>query len=159
MLPEVCVVYLIRSGEVEDEVLLGEKRLGLGRGKMVAPGGKLEPEESAVEAATREVVEEVGIVLAPQDLTLVGDLKYLFPSRPAWSQRSWAFVAQGQWGDPTPSDELHARWIPRSEIPLGRMWADASHWLPAALNGTYVSAIFEFGSDLNTVVRSSLELR
>jgi 8-oxo-dGTP diphosphatase len=55
MLPQVCVVYLIRGGVEGDEVLLGEKRLGFGLGKLVARGGKLEPDESPVEAAIREV--------------------------------------------------------------------------------------------------------
>jgi len=157
-LPEVCVVYLIRQRESVDQVLLGEKRLGLGQGKVVAPGGKLEAGEDPVTAAIREVEEEVGILLEPASLVLVGRLDYLFPSRPAWSQRSWAFIARGEWGEPLPSDELHASWTDRDLVPLERMWDDARHWLPAALSGTFIEADFEFGSDLSTVVRTSLDV-
>lgn len=153
-LPEVCVVYLLRPGKHGQEVLLGRKLTGLGLGKSVAPGGKLEPGEFAREAAVREVEEEVGIRLSDQDLELVGELTYSFPSRPAWSQKSWAFRVLGEFGEPVASDELAAAWIPVHELPVRDMWDDARYWLPAALSGTFVSATFEFGEDLSTVSRS-----
>ena len=34
------------------------------------------------------------------------------------------------------------------------MWDDAKYWLPAALRGQPVTALFEFGEDLSTVARS-----
>ena len=58
-LPEVCVVYLLRRGPHGLEVLLGDKRTGLGRGKVVGIGGKLDPGETPREAAVREVVEGI----------------------------------------------------------------------------------------------------
>jgi 8-oxo-dGTP diphosphatase len=58
-LPEVCVVYLVRPRRGMAEVLVGKKRVGVGEGKVVAPGGKLEPGESPPEAAVREVAEEM----------------------------------------------------------------------------------------------------
>lgn len=149
-----CVVYLLRQRAGTTEVLLGEKRLGLGTGKVVAPGGKLEPGETPRAAAVREVHEEVGLVVAEAALTLVGELTYPFPFRPAWSQKSWAFLARGDWGEPAPSEELLARWLPLDELPLHRMWDDAKYWLPAALRGRPVTALFEFGEDLSTVTRS-----
>jgi 8-oxo-dGTP diphosphatase len=153
-LPEVCVVYLIRGRAGSDEVLLGRKRTGLGEGKIVAPGGKLEPGESPRQAAVREVLEEVGLSIREDDLELVGELQYPFPTREAWTQFSWAFVVRGEFAEPTPSTELDARWYPRDSIPLDRMWDDARYWLPAALNGIRVSATFEFGPDLSTVAWS-----
>ena len=44
----------------DNEVLLIRKKTGLGAGKVNAPGGKLEVDESAEAAAIREVMEEVG---------------------------------------------------------------------------------------------------
>ena len=152
---EVCVVYLLRDHEDgTTEVLMGEKRLGLGAGKVVAPGGKLEPGETPRQAATREVAEEVGLSVEEADLQIIGELTYHFPFRPAWSQRSWAFVATGDWGEPVPSDELRAMWIPLHAVPLHRMGDDAKYWLPGALGGRRVKATFEFGVDLSTVSAS-----
>lgn len=153
-LPEVCVVYLLRGTGSNVQVLLGRKRTGLGMGKVVAPGGKLEPGETPSQAAVREVAEEVGIVVGEDSLDLVGELSYPFPAKPAWSQKSWAFVARGDWGEPIPTDELHASWLPVVAIPFESMWDDARFWLADALRGTHVVATFEFGPDLATVARS-----
>lgn len=43
-----------------------------GTEKFMLPGGKLEPTESAREAAVREVGEEIGFDLDPKDLVLLG---------------------------------------------------------------------------------------
>ena len=150
-LPEVCVVYLMRPGPNGQEVLLGRKLTGLGAGKVVAPGGKLEPGESPREAAVREVFEEVGLEVLQRNLELVGELTYPFPTKPSWSQKSWAFRALGDFGEPVPSDELAAGWIPTAHLPVHEMWDDARYWLPAALAGSYLTATFEFGDDLSTV--------
>ena len=148
-------MYLLRPGPYGQEVLLGRKLTGLGLGKIVAPGGKLEAGESPLAAAVREVQEEVGIELSQARLELVGELTYPFPTRPSWSQKSWAFRSVGEFGEPRQSDELAAAWVPVINLPLDEMWDDAKYWLPGALTGARVSATFEFGEDLSTVVASS----
>lgn len=148
------MVYLLREREGVDEVLLGWKRSGVGQGKIVAPGGKLEPAETPREAAVREVAEEVGISVDPAQLELIGELTYPFVTKPEWSQKSWAFRVHGDFGEPSPSAELDATWVPRGRIPLHRMWDDAKYWLEDALNGDCVVATFEFGVDETTVVYS-----
>ncbi len=150
-LPEVCVCYLLREKPTGIEVLLGRKKGGLGEGKLVGPGGKLEPGESAVEAAVREVHEEVGVTVLPQSLTLVGELSYPFTHHPQWSQKSWAFICRDFAGSPAESDELAPSWFPLAEMPYDRMWDDAKHWLPQALGGQFVRATFTFGEDARTV--------
>ena len=47
----------------EDKMLLIHKKRGLGKGKINAPGGKLESGETPKEAALREIREEVGIAV------------------------------------------------------------------------------------------------
>ncbi|MFZ7088129.1 8-oxo-dGTP diphosphatase [Curtobacterium sp. RRHDQ10] len=149
--PPVCVVYLVRSGPHGDEVLLGEKRRGLGAGNVVGPGGKLEPDESSAAAAVREVAEEIGVTLAAADLEARGTLDYRFPFRPSWSQRSDVFVVRRWSGVPTASDELAPRWFPLDDVPYARMWDDAQYWLPGVLRGGSVDARFTFGADCATV--------
>ena len=123
-------------------------------GKIVAPGGKLELGESPAEAARREVHEEVGLDLLESNLRLVGEITYLFPTKPEWNQKSWVFFGPHDAGEPSLSAELDAAWVPMEQVPLGEMWDDAQYWLMDVLNGGRVSAFFTFGRDLSTVVDS-----
>lgn len=45
-----------------DEVLLVERGPGVGQGFWSLPGGKVDPGETALEAAARELLEETGVV-------------------------------------------------------------------------------------------------
>lgn len=151
MLPQVCVCYIIRSTPAGEEVLLGRKKGGLGVGKYVGPGGKLEAGESARDAIVREVAEEVGIRVSDDALEQRGRLTYLFPHREAWSQQSTVFVAREFTGEPTSSDELDPEWFALDAVPLSLMWDDARFWLPGVLAGGRVERGFTFGADLETV--------
>lgn len=148
-----CVVYLLRErAHGGTDVLLGYKRTGLGLGKVVGIGGKVEPDESIVEAAVREVFEETALRVEASDLMLVGELEYHFPAAPSWSQRSHVFVGRRWQGEPTESDEIVPHWFSIDEVPYDRMWDDAQRWLPGVLRGGRVEASFTFGDDLSTVV-------
>ncbi|MGH3704218.1 MAG: 8-oxo-dGTP diphosphatase [Agromyces sp.] len=151
-LPQVCVCYLLREHGGRVEVLLGRKKHGLGMGNFVAPGGKLEPGESATDAAVREIFEESGLVVSADDLEPRGILSYVFPHKESWSQESNVFVCRNWTGEPVPSDELDPEWFDVREIPLDEMWDDARRWLPDVLAGGTVQRTFVFGADLATVV-------
>ncbi len=148
---DVCVVYLVRDRPVEDgivtEVLLGEKLTGLGVGKFVGAGGKLESGESARAAAVREVAEELGVIVIARDLVAISDITYPFVDKDEWSQRSFGFVTRTWTGAPTGTTELAPHWFPIDAIPFDRMWADARLWLPQALAGEFVDATYSFRAD------------
>ena len=150
---EVAVTYLLRATPAGSEVLLGRKLTGIGVGRVVGPGGKLEPDESPADAAAREVREEVGITVAVDALQPVARLEYEFPHRPAWSQASTAFLAREWSGEPMASAELAPEWFPIGDLPLERMWDDAKLWLPRALEGRFVRAACVYAAD-NTSVAS-----
>lgn len=149
---DVCVAYLLSQSSDVECVLLGEKRRGLGSGKVVAPGGKLEPGESPRDAVVREVREETGIDLADVELEQVAVIEYRFPTKSEWNQRSFVFRAQGIDAEPSDTTELAARWCPTDDVPYDRMWSDAQSWVPAVLSGkTGIHRAITFGPDLSTV--------
>lgn len=154
-LPQVCVSYLIRSGDNGQlQVLLGRKKKGLGVGNFVGLGGKLEPGESPADAAVREIEEESGLIVDIDDLVPMGHLTYLFPHKEAWSQGSTVFVCREFRGVPCESDELNPEWFDVDALPLDEMWDDAKYWLPGVLSGIAVQKTFTFGPDLASVVAS-----
>ncbi|CAN5216900.1 hypothetical protein BH09ACT6_BH09ACT6_06230 [soil metagenome] len=156
---QVCVCYLLRGRtDGRREVLLGRKLTGLGIGKVVGPGGKIEPGESARDAVVREVWEETGIRVAAGDLREAGYLRYEFPHRTSWSQDSTVFVGEAWQGEPGASEELAPEWFALDELPLDEMWDDAKHWLPRVLAGERVDGWFSFNADNATVAESDLPL-
>lgn len=144
---DVAVTYIFRDNHGQLEVLLGEKLTGIGVGKIVAPGGKCEPQEDPAEAAVREIREEVGLLVQTHHLTHIATIRYPFVERPELSQRSFAYMVRDFAGDPSPSRELDARWWPVEGIPFDQMWADASLWLPDALAGNFIEGTISIGPD------------
>ena len=126
-----------------DEVLLIHKKRGLGAGKINGPGGRLEPGETALEAAIREVQEE--LCVTPRDPQQRGELHFQFTD--GYALHCTVFVAEGCDGEPTETDEAIPLWVRRDEIPYEKMWADDRHWLPGVLEGRNFRGYFEFESD------------
>ncbi|MGD0554536.1 MAG: NUDIX domain-containing protein [Streptosporangiaceae bacterium] len=145
--PMMCLCFLVRDGQV----LLGRKKRGFGEGRIVGPGGKVEPGERPVEAAAREVAEETGLQVAQQDLTKVAWITYRFPARPAWDQDARVFATQRWSGEVVESDEIEPRWWPTDALPLDDMWDDARYWLPKVVAGDRVRVAAVFAADCATV--------
>lgn len=150
---QVCVAFLTRQNPETGraEVLLGRKKTGLGSGNVVGLGGKIEADETAVEAIVREIEEEANLVVRPGDLTEMGLVKFAFPFRENWSQDSTVFVASRWSGEPQESDEVSPAWYAIDDLPLDQMWDDAKYWLPQVLRGERVLGDFVFGEDCATV--------
>ena len=126
-----------------DEVLLIHKKRGLGAGKINGPGGRLEPGETALEAAIREVQEE--LCVTPFDPQQRGELHFQFTD--GYALHCTVFVAEGCEGEPAETDEAIPLWVRREEIPYEKMWADDRHWLPGVLEGRNFRGYFEFDGD------------
>ena len=137
---EDAVLTFIERG---NELLLIHKKRGLGKGKVNAPGGRIDPGESAVEAAIRECQEEVG--LTPSGLVEVGELSFIFLD--GYSLKGYVFFASGFTGDLIETDEADPFWCLRSEIPYDNMWADDVHWIPPVLEGKTFKGFFTFDDD------------
>ncbi|MHA7271341.1 8-oxo-dGTP diphosphatase [Arthrobacter sp. HLT1-20] len=131
----VTLCFLLRTHAGQQQVLLGLKKTGFGKGKIVGIGGHVEPGESVVAAICREVEEETGIVLAAMELIPAGTVEFVFPARGDWDMFTTVFLCRRFLGDPVESPEIAPRWYPVDALPHAHMWADASHWLPAFLSG------------------------
>lgn len=138
-----------------DSVLLIDKKTGLGKGLVNAPGGHIEAEETAAEAAIRETFEETGITIPWVEYK--GVLEFQFTD--GLALRGHIFFAYEYEGKPIETDEARPFWCPVSEIPYNRMWEDDRLWLPLVLNGEQVRGRFVFDGetmlDSNIVVEAS----
>lgn len=126
-----------------DEVLLIHKKRGLGAGKVNGPGGRIEPGETARQAAIREVQEELGVT--PRDPQLRGELFFQFAD--GYALHCAVFLADGCEGEAVETDEAVPLWTRRDDIPFDKMWADDRHWLPGLLQGRRFRGYFEFDRD------------
>lgn len=144
--PDLAMCLMLVLDPQRSRILLGDKLRGFGRGKVIAPGGKLEPGEEGVDAACRELLEETGIRVESADAQLVATLRF------TWADGSRPFAvdvfAASRWvGEPVTSAELDPFWCSVNDIPYSRMWDDDRIWLPNVLRGQRVSA--QIGYDLS----------
>lgn len=137
---EDAVLCFIERGE---EFLLIHKKRGLGKGKINAPGGRIDPGETALEAAVRECQEEV--CMTPSELEYVTELNFIFLD--GYSLRGYVYRAKAFTGTPTETDEAKPFWCRKSEIPYDRMWQDDQYWIPLMLKGKFVTGRFIFDDD------------
>ncbi len=136
------------------ELLLGLKKTGFGKGRIVGPGGHLEHGETPEQACVREVAEEVGLTVELRDLVPAGGVLFRFPTRPEWDLHVAVFFARRFAGEPTESAELTPAWYPLEDLPWDGMWPDERIWLPRALAGEIFEAEITIGADEETVTQA-----
>lgn len=125
------------------EILLIEKKRGLGAGKINGPGGKLEHGESFLQCAVRECREEIGVTAV--EPRCMGQHRFQFVD--GYSIHVHVFVAYRYTGTPVETDEAVPLWFAVDAIPYGRMWADDALWLPQVIAGRSVSGDWIFDND------------
>lgn len=132
-----CVITYV---EDEDKLLLIEKKQGLGKGYINAPGGHIEIEETAMEAAIRETKEETGLDISSLDYR--GVLHFNF--KDGLKEIGYVYFASTFSGELKECEEARPFWISKAEIPYDNMWEDDRLWLPQALEGHKFDAYFIF---------------
>jgi 8-oxo-dGTP diphosphatase len=135
----------------DNSILLIHKKTGLGAGKINGPGGRIEPGETALQGAVREVQEE--LCVTPTGVLEAGELYFQFMD--GYSLHGTVFTGSGFTGELCETREAAPVWTPLDKIPYERMWADDSLWLPLALKGTRFRGFFIFDGD--TMLDSRLE--
>jgi 8-oxo-dGTP diphosphatase len=131
--------FVIRDGQI----LLIRKKRGLGAGKINGPGGRLEPGETALAAAIREVQEEIGVT--PTGLEFVGELHFQFLD--GYKLHVAVFAANGLTGELCETVEATPIWVSLDAIPYDEMWQDDPYWLPLVVARTKFTAHFVFDGD------------
>lgn len=126
-----------------DQLLLMHKKRGLGKGKINAPGGRIENGESAEEAAIRETMEEVCVTAG--QLTQKAQLRFIFTD--GYSLDVSVFFADSYTGKIEETDEAIPFWCPINKIPYEKMWEDDRLWLPIVLSGYSLQGNFIFDND------------
>jgi 8-oxo-dGTP diphosphatase len=133
------ILFIIKDGRI----LLIEKKRGLGAGKINGPGGKIDPGESALQAAIRETQEE--LMVTPHAPRKLGELRFSMSDCP--DILCHVYRADDFSGTPTETDEAVPVWTPLDEIPYHRMWEDDRHWLPLLLEEQPFLGRFVFEQD------------
>jgi 8-oxo-dGTP pyrophosphatase MutT (NUDIX family) len=114
-------------------VLLAMKKRGFGAGKYNGFGGKIEPKETILGAALREMHEESG-GLIPTDTALRGNIIFEFQGSPellevhVFKSTEWQDRAE-----PSETEEMRPEWHAEDAIPYDKMWLDDKYWLPILL--------------------------
>lgn len=143
-----CSLVLLRD-PATSRILLGRKKHGFGEGKLNGFGGKVEPGETLLRCALREMEEESGLALQPADVRHVGFLTFLFAGREGEELHVHVFSAQrsgagGALREPAETDEMAPVWVPEASVPFESMWADDVHWFPHLLAGRRFRGVFRF---------------
>ncbi|CAL1708764.1 unnamed protein product [Somion occarium] len=141
----------------EGKILLGYKKRGFGKDLYNGFGGKLDPGETSLQAAERELQEEAGI---QAKLRECGTL-FFVDEKIAWAFHIHVFTAETFTGEVTETEEMRPQWFatqPAEEttdpeiaklpqIPYSQMWADDVYWMPLLLSKTKFVARMDFASD------------
>ena len=153
MVVEATLCEIIHGGRL----LLQRKSAGrFGEGKWNGPGGKVQPGETPLECAVREVREETGLTVSR--LTEQGVVDFYFGEKPEPDWVVHIYMTSTFSGEPRESDEGELRWFSLDDIPYGEMWMDDTHWLPVLLEGKRFRGVFLYDVEGTRLLRHRLDV-
>jgi len=148
---KICTLLFLLQ---DNEILLAQKKRGFGAGYWNGVGGKIEPNETIEQAATRECQEEIGVI--PKNLEKVAVHDFLFPDGME-DIKVHTFITKIWAGEPHETEEMAPQWFKLSDPPYAEMWDDDIVWLPLVLQGKKLKTTFTFDTD-NHMRKAYLEI-
>ena len=130
------VCYLIKN----NEVLLGLKKIRLGKGLYNGYGGHKETDETVVACAKREFEAETNMTIT-SELKKVGILLITYENNDMVAKIHF-FCIPDATGSPRETDEMIPRWFTIDNIPYNNMWPNDQYCLPIVLKGKYFAGHF-----------------
>lgn len=140
------LLFLIKKEDnMITDICLAMKKRGFGVNRWNGYGGKLNENESVLDAVIRETQEEIMVI--PINLYKVAEITFSFLDKPDWNQFCHVYFCN-QWdGQPTETEEMNPKWFSVPEIPFKEMWSDDIFWLPKVLERFLIQANFSFGKN------------
>jgi 8-oxo-dGTP diphosphatase/2-hydroxy-dATP diphosphatase len=141
------LTLLFLIDQSQSKVLLGLKKRGFGVNKFNGFGGKLEPGETVLEGALREMEEESGIKL--QTASYAAHVYFEFEGKDELMSVHIlrAFTNINEITEAKESEEMRPVWfsfLDTKQLPWNEMWIDDFFWLPYVLQGKVFRAHFLF---------------
>ena len=140
----------------ESKILLGMKKRGFGIGKWNGFGGKVNPDETVIEGAKRELFEECQI--KPINPKFLGFMIFnLFGDDKRETHHIHIFLANDYEGEVSETEEMKPSWFDLNNIPYSLMWADDIYWYPLLISGKLFFGKIDF-SNMNTMINHEFQI-
>lgn len=132
---QVTLLFLLK----DDQILLAMKKRGFGEGMWNGVGGKVEADESILEAIIRESQEE--ICITPHNASLAGRIRFTVKGGDEIVEHECCvFIATVWEGEPCETEEMKPKWFNVTDIPYDEMWPDDKLWIPHLIAGELFEA-------------------
>ena len=140
-----------------NRICLAMKKRGFGVGKWNGIGGKVNEGETVVEAALRELAEEIGVTAQHNHIEEVGDIIFYFKGKPDWDQQMHIFFITDWSGDPRETEEVAPQWYDTDKLPYDKMWVDDPYWLPKVIEGKKIKGEFYLTKDGSEIEKFNIK--
>ncbi|CAH0719680.1 unnamed protein product, partial [Brenthis ino] len=148
-------LYTLVFLRTETQILLGLKKRGFGINKWNGFGGKVEQNESIIDAAIRELNEECCVTVKNEDLKNIGHLEFTFEGDTVMMDVR-VFSATVYKGTPTETEEMAPKWFDLDKIPFTDMWPDDRIWFPYMLKNKLFLGKFHY-KGFDTILNYNLQ--
>lgn len=150
-MPRATLVLLFND---KNQILLGMKKRGFWAGKRNGFGGKPHGSETAKEAALRELEEESGIYLEPEQIRQLGLLHFFFDWKPEWNKDCYVFKGHYA-GDFHETEEMLPQWRDIDQIPYDKMRDADKIWIQNIINNQTFEMEFTFDENTKLIDKNT----